>query len=116
MAQYETVWELPTQWNRFTFIGEDKQEILANDGSFQDNSTQEICKKLVSWCHKGPRNLDYLAKMIERRFTKIGGYYWCCGNDYSHNLHIPEQYNNILKTLKKNLITALLLNDQNNSL
>ena len=111
MAQYETEWKLPTQWNRFTFIGEDKQEILANDGSFQDNSTQEICKKLVSWCHKGPRNLDYLAKMIERRFTKIGGYYWWYGNDYTHIVHIPEQYNNIFKTLKKNLITALYLND-----
>ena len=55
-------------------MGEVKHKISANYRSVQDKKTQEICKKRLGLYHKGHIRLDYLARVIERRFTKIRRY------------------------------------------
>ena len=57
-------------------MGDVKQEITVNDRSFQYNTTQEICKNQVRWCHKGPRIMYYLDRIIERKLNINGIYYW----------------------------------------
>ena len=70
----------------FTCMGIIEQEISANERSVQDKTMGEICKILVIWCYKGPRRMDYWDIIIDRRFTKIGSYYWLCGNDDPHTV------------------------------
>ena len=36
-----------------------KQEVSANDRSVQDNTIQDIRKKRVIWCQKGPKNIYF---------------------------------------------------------
>ena len=49
--------------------------------------------------------MDYWAKIIERKFTKIGSYYWWCENDEPHTLQptIPEEYGNSIQNLEYEL-------------
>ena len=41
--------------------------------------------KILRWCHKEYRRLDFWARITERQFTKIGSYWWC-GNDDPHTV------------------------------